>query len=469
MARHSFVQIGKLKNVKGRINYISSPERQENLYAVVSTANMKFWRDLSKECQQEFKRSGANGSCIEARELIIALPKSFYEQYDPQQVLAVFTDSFKKTHGVECISALHHNKRKTNYHIHLIFSERKLLDEPVKKIASRNMFYNEQGKHVRTKKEILDEQGELRPGCLIVPKGQVYEQRLFTNKEIYFKGEEFLENEKKRYTDLINQYIRNSDEKLQVFKKDSAYLPTKKVGKNNPRASKIQADNEVRGMWNQTVDVALVEGVPEKEIRIVKKEQISQRAWKSIREYGRKPGIFRIIVTMAINALKLIIEKVKLPPKPKLTVDIQEFREMQHIYEELIHQVNEIKVLENQELPELERKLQKLGGFFKGKERRIIENRIDETKSRVESRKAYMPQIVSRYGYKTIEDFINVYRKSEELILQYQQDMERWEERVEILSSKRESVREQLQQYRNDKTGVRSCTTSSRGRGRGAR
>ena len=30
---------------------------------------------------------------------------------------------------MECIAALHHNKRKTNYHIHLIFAERKLLDE----------------------------------------------------------------------------------------------------------------------------------------------------------------------------------------------------------------------------------------------------------------------------------------------------------------------------------------------------
>lgn len=35
------------------------------------------------------------------------------------------------------------NKRKTNYHTHLIFSERELLPEPIEKIATRNMFYNE--------------------------------------------------------------------------------------------------------------------------------------------------------------------------------------------------------------------------------------------------------------------------------------------------------------------------------------
>ena len=58
---------------------------------------------------------------------------------------------------MSCSAALHHNKTKTNYHIHLIFSERKMLEQPEVKIATRNMFYDEQGKHRRTKKEILDE------------------------------------------------------------------------------------------------------------------------------------------------------------------------------------------------------------------------------------------------------------------------------------------------------------------------
>ena len=34
---HSFVMMSKLSDVRGRVNYISSPERQEYLYAVYST------------------------------------------------------------------------------------------------------------------------------------------------------------------------------------------------------------------------------------------------------------------------------------------------------------------------------------------------------------------------------------------------------------------------------------------------
>ena len=196
MTRHSFIQMSKLSNVKGRISYITSHARQENLYATYRTADNAFWSDLAKECQQEFKRSGADGKCIEARELIIALPE-IYTAYEPQQVLEDFTEEFRRRYNVECVSALHHNKKKANYHIHLIFSERRLLAEPDIKIATRSVFYDETGKRVRTKKEIADENGKVREGCTVIPKGGIYEQHLFTVKDDRFKSEPFLDEVKR--------------------------------------------------------------------------------------------------------------------------------------------------------------------------------------------------------------------------------------------------------------------------------
>lgn len=143
--------MSKLSDVKGRIYYISSSVRQENLYAVCENTDRKSWTGLAKCNQEEFIKSGTEGKCIEARELIIALPESFVD-YEPKALLKLFTEHFKQNYGTECIAALHHNKRKTNYHIHLIFSERKLLEAPVEKIVARNMFYDEDGKHRRTKR-----------------------------------------------------------------------------------------------------------------------------------------------------------------------------------------------------------------------------------------------------------------------------------------------------------------------------
>ena len=174
--------MSKLHNVRGRITYISSHAKQENLYAVYETTDRSYWTELARYNQQEFLKSGTEGKCIEARELIIALPESFPDLYYPDKLLQLFTDRFKEKYSVECVSALHHNKRKSNYHIHLIFSERELLEEPVEKIATRNMFYDEQGRHVRTKKEILDDNGNIRKGCKVIKKGEVYERILFTNK-----------------------------------------------------------------------------------------------------------------------------------------------------------------------------------------------------------------------------------------------------------------------------------------------
>ena len=52
----------------------------------------------------------------------------------------------------------------------------------------------------------------------------------------------------------------------------------KKIGKNNPKAEQICTDNQHRAMWNQTVDRALISGVPERQILEVKQSEIGRRA-----------------------------------------------------------------------------------------------------------------------------------------------------------------------------------------------
>ncbi len=302
--------MSKLPDVRGRITYISSHAKQENLYAVYETADRHYWTELAKCNQQEFQKSGTEGKCIEAREFIIALPESFFILYEPDKLLQLFTDRFKKKYGVECVSALHHNKRKTNYHIHLIFSERELLHEPIEKTATRNMFYDEQGKHIRTKKEILDENGNVRKGCKIVKKGEVYERILFTIKNKLFKQDDFVDEVKHFYTDLVNLFVKDDKEKLHVFDKSGLYLATKKIGKNNPKAEQIQTDNEMRMRWNCEVDRAIVSGISETEIQQIKKKYITDRIRESVDIFGSQPERLGSIIMTAVTALALLISKV---------------------------------------------------------------------------------------------------------------------------------------------------------------
>ena len=99
MQRNSFIQMSKLSNVRGRITYISSHAKQENLYAVYETTERSFWRKLALCNQHEFQKSGTEGKCIEARELIIALPEDLV-QYEPEHVLEQFTKHFRDRKSV---------------------------------------------------------------------------------------------------------------------------------------------------------------------------------------------------------------------------------------------------------------------------------------------------------------------------------------------------------------------------------
>ena len=308
--RHSFIQMTKLSNVRGRITYISSHAKQEHLYAVYETTERSYWTELARCSQQEFKKSGVEGKCIEARELIIALPESLYEQGMSDILLKSFSDKFKEKYGVECVAALHHNKRMTNFHIHLIFSERQLLAEPVIKTATRNMFYDERGNHVRTKKEILDEAGNIRKRCKVIKKGEVYEKKLFTSKNTRFKQEDFLDEVKLFYTRMINRWVTNEKDRLTVFDRNGPYLATKKIGKNNPKAEQIEQDNKLRMDWNREVDRAIISDVPMDDILQIKREHITEPIKRSIELYGNRPKRLALILNMAITELVLLISRV---------------------------------------------------------------------------------------------------------------------------------------------------------------
>ncbi len=426
MARHSFIQMSKLPNVKGRIYYITSEKKQEYLYATYRTADHAFWNNLARENQQEFKRSGTEGKCIEARELVIALPE-IYTQYEPQMVLEDFTEEFRRRYGVECVSALHHNKRKTNYHIHLIFSERKLLAEPEVKIASRSVFFDETGKRVRTKKEITGEDGRIRKGCTVIKKGEVYESRLFTVKDDKFKSEPFLREVKEIYTDLINRHISNPEQQLKVFDKNSVYLPTKKIGKNNPKAAEIEADNAARQEWNRMADMALISGIEETKILEIKKEEIHQKASQSIKEKGWLPTLFRSIIGRAKELLQSLIREKDMPPKPTLDMDMAEFRRMKNLMIKAQEGAREIRRLQDDVLPKLKAQLADTKGIFKGKERKALSEQIQQTEKEIAEKLDMLPDILKEDGYPDVQAFMRTFREMESVVEQYNRDLAEWE------------------------------------------
>ena len=479
--RHSFIQMTKLSNVRGRITYISSHAKQEHLYAVYETTERSYWTELARCSQQEFKKSGVEGNCIEARELIIALPESLYEQGMPDMLLKSFTDKFKEKYGVECVAALHHNKRMTNFHIHLIFSERQLLAEPVIKIATRNMFYDEHGNHVRTKKEILDEAGNIRKRCKVIGKGEVYEKKLFTSKNTRFKQEDFLDEVKLFYTRMINHWVTDEKDRLTVFDRNGPYLATKKIGRNNPKAEQIEQDNKLRMDWNREVDRAIISNVPMDDILQIKREHITEPIKRSIEIYGNKPQRLALILNMAITELVLLISKVleaarairnkilytdvtnaektdfasnivvdntdntsaieestkvenkittqeetikevnvTKPDKPVMTPEAATYPKLKKIKAELDNQNNLIFQAEQQR-GNLEIELSDLKGLAKLTRKAELQRKIDEKTDYINRLKIGLSNMVRNYGFENMNEFYLSYKESQNAYAEYQQ------------------------------------------------
>lgn len=227
-----------------------------------------------------------------------------------------------------------------------MISEREELKDGIEKIATRNMFYDEAGKHVRTKKEILDADGNIRKGCSIIKKGEVYDYSRFSKKKPEFKSRSFLSEVKEKYTEKMNLLL-SDDEKLKVFKNEGLYLPTKKIGKNNPKAHEIAEANEARKEWNSVVDEALFYKVPAKHIKVIKyykiikvshrigtaKDTLSGTEYYDYKTFiGSAGRVFLAAINLAIDVLKGLIEIYQAIVEPKSRHDEKTYKKYQKVY-----------------------------------------------------------------------------------------------------------------------------------------
>lgn len=247
-----YLRITKLHDVRGRIDYISNPERQENLLAYRSTMDNKMWLALANQNQRSFKNNSrgvsANGKCIEAREIIFHLPHRF--SADPERVLNRIVDDWKNTYHTDCAAALHWNHDKTNLHIHLIFSERERLDRDKIKYATRNMYYDADWKRCNKTDAVH-----------VIHKGEPTSPPFEHAKTRSFKSYTWLEQElKDHYAKILGLYR---------FERDGLHIPQQKTFKyqNREKAERIRENNKIIQEFNEIVDYALSKHVLESDLK----------------------------------------------------------------------------------------------------------------------------------------------------------------------------------------------------------
>lgn len=245
MARQ-FLRQNNLHNVVGRIEYIRGDTgKQEYMMAFYSTMPDEDWKNLAQYNQERFKKNkkgfNKNKKCsaIEACELILHIPHE-YANRDPHELAKLVGDDWKKRFGTDCCLAIHWNKTKTNFHIHLIYSERVRED----KVATRNVYYDSDWKKCK-KADAVN----------IIKKGDIVSK--WDDKDVKFKKKSFMQNTVKPY------YATRF--KLELYKDDGLHLKEQKEYKINPTSSieyielhdKIVEYNKNVRTWNNMVDDVL--------------------------------------------------------------------------------------------------------------------------------------------------------------------------------------------------------------------
>lgn len=189
----------KLTNVAGRADYISNPQRQEEIVIMSETIDWKPYHDYEKSDRKGLTENN------QARELIIALPNE-WEKLEKSKLFSNVKYIAEKAVGkdTDLQWAVHWNKARTNLHVHVIFSERKLLSEnKTEKIYDRDIYLTANGKVARNKSDrAKDNRGKTLPPVHRKgdKKGVVCE---FSIKNVKYKSKAWLESVK---TDLKAHY-----------------------------------------------------------------------------------------------------------------------------------------------------------------------------------------------------------------------------------------------------------------------
>ena len=149
-----------------------------------------------------------------------------------------------------------------------------------------------------------------------------------------------------------------------------------------------------------------------------------------------------------------MIRTQQLPPKPVLSVDMDEYRVMQKLMLKVQDEAAAIRRLQDVELPKLQAQLAETKGLFKGKERKVLEQKIQQTEKTIAVKLDAIPTILQDEGYPDAEVFISTFKKATEIVEQYRRDLSDWERKVKSNQAphkqssppKKQSVRNRLRQ-----------------------
>ena len=261
--------------------------------------------------------------------------------------------------------------------------------------------------------------------------------------------------------------------------------------------------------------MALISGVPEPKIMEVKRKEITEPIRKSIARRGNRPRLFSRVVTVAVEALEFLIASVlfKKPrevpeqtktvqagrteaeykehvaennmacmavvkakkeekseqEQPKMTRLASKYPKLFRVNKELEDQNGAIQQKQKQ-LSAKKKELSEVKGWFKGRKKKELQKEIDELKSQIRDMKDYLPRIVQKIGYRSVQEFLKDFKASQTEYSQYRTAIEKWKKETgkePVAHGIKAKLAEKKQEIQNEQKNKQH--THSQNKDRGAR
>lgn len=200
-----YSRVTKINNVAGRSDYISNPDRQEFLKLTGKSRDFEWkeYADFEKANQKSQEKNN------EARELVIALPNEMSENFNDEILESFSHDLAKELLGKnrDYEFALHFNQAQTNFHMHLLFSERERITERKPKVYKRDMWFDKTTNRMAKAQAENAERRHKKGDVMTDKEGNIrYEDTPFTKKDKTFTERSWIKSHQETIQNVLAEY-----------------------------------------------------------------------------------------------------------------------------------------------------------------------------------------------------------------------------------------------------------------------
>ncbi len=125
--------------------------------------------------------------------------------------------------------------------------------------------------------------------------------------------------------------------------------------------------------------------------------------------------------------IKEPVERQPEPKQPEMTRLASKYPRFFKINNELEQQNNAIYKKEKQRATK-KKELSEIKGWFKGRKKKELQEEIDDLTSQIRNMKDYLPKIVQKVGYRSVQEFLKDFKTAKSEYNQYQKAIAQWQQ-----------------------------------------